>query len=186
LTTFATNILLSLYLQYVKGFTAGKAGLIFLVLPVTQAIVTPFAGKLSDRIEPRIVSTSGMAFALVGLIMLIFLNFGTSVIFVCAILVILGLGMALFNSPNTNSIMSSVTSKHYNIAASLSNTMRTVGNTLSLSFTMIIFALVIGQVSITAQNATQLITCIKIIFSVFSGLSVIGLFTSMARRKQAG
>jgi len=184
LSTFATGFLLSLYLQYVKGFSPGKAGLIFLVLPVTQALLTPFAGKLSDRVEARFVATSGMTVTLMGLFLLIFIGANTSVFEICGILLVLGCGMALFNSPNTNAIMSSVTSKHYALAASFNNTMRTVGSTVSLTFVMIIFTFIIGQSSISSEVAPQFLTCLKIIFSVFSALSLLGVFTSLARSKR--
>ena len=59
--TFAVAVLLSLYLQYIREFSAESAGLILVAQPVIQTIFSPMAGKISDRIEPRIVATIGMA-----------------------------------------------------------------------------------------------------------------------------
>jgi EmrB/QacA subfamily drug resistance transporter len=178
---FAVMFLLSLYLQYVKGFTAEIAGLILLSQPLTQAILSPLTGKLSDRIEPRIVASIGVGLTLIGEFALIFLTSSSPVIQICAILIVLGFGGAFFTSPNTNSIMSSVTPKHYAIAASLANTTRTLGNTISLSITMIVFSLVIGEVSLTPEYATSFLTSIRIIFTIFSVLCLIGIFASLAR-----
>ena len=55
--TFAVTLLLSLYLQSVRGFSPEIAGTILVSQPIVQAIVSPVAGRLSDRIEPRIVAT---------------------------------------------------------------------------------------------------------------------------------
>ena len=70
--TFAVSFLLSLYLQYIKGFTPEKAGLILIAQPVMMAVFSPIAGILSDRIEPLIVASIGMALTTVGLVMLDF------------------------------------------------------------------------------------------------------------------
>ena len=70
--TAAVGFLLSLYLQYINGFTPEHAGLILITQPVIMVICSPIAGNLSDRIEPRIVSSIGMAFTTAGLVMLTF------------------------------------------------------------------------------------------------------------------
>ncbi|MGC8850384.1 MAG: MFS transporter, partial [Candidatus Bathyarchaeia archaeon] len=49
--TFAVSFLLSLYLQYVKGLTPETTGFILVSQPTVQAILSPFAGKLSDHFE---------------------------------------------------------------------------------------------------------------------------------------
>ena len=72
--TFAVAVLLSLYLQYIRGFSAETAGIILVAQPVVQMIFSPVAGKLSDRIEPRIVATIGMAITTLGLSSFIFLT----------------------------------------------------------------------------------------------------------------
>ena len=59
--TSAVAFLLSLYLQYVKGLPPQKAGLVLVAQPVVMALFSPLAGKASDRIEPRIVASVGMA-----------------------------------------------------------------------------------------------------------------------------
>jgi EmrB/QacA subfamily drug resistance transporter len=100
--TSAVSFLLSLYLQYIKGFNPYHAGLILISQPIVMAILSPFAGRLSDRIEPRIVASIGMAITTIGLTLLTLLDQGTSLAFMLVTLVILGLGFACFSSPNTN------------------------------------------------------------------------------------
>ncbi|MFH1003138.1 MAG: MFS transporter, partial [Chloroflexota bacterium] len=80
--TFAVGFLLSLYLQYVKGFAPEHAGLVLIAQPVMQVICSPVAGSLSDRIEPRIVSSVGMALTTLGLVLLTFLSNDTGLIFI--------------------------------------------------------------------------------------------------------
>ncbi|MDR2726356.1 MAG: MFS transporter, partial [Candidatus Adiutrix sp.] len=56
------GLLLSLYLQYNKGLSAAQAGLLLMTQPACQALLTPFAGRLSDRVDPGILASAGMAF----------------------------------------------------------------------------------------------------------------------------
>ncbi len=106
--TFALTFLLSLYLQYIKGLTPQTAGFILVSQPVVMTIFSPFAGKLSHRIEPRIVASIGMALSAAGLFLFTFLEEHMAVAPIVAGLMLLGLGFALFSSPNTNAVMSAV------------------------------------------------------------------------------
>ncbi|MDD5591281.1 MAG: MFS transporter, partial [Dehalococcoidales bacterium] len=64
---FAVGFLLSLYLQYIKGLDPQNAGLILVAMPAVQAALSPLAGRLSDRIEPRILASIGMGINAIGL-----------------------------------------------------------------------------------------------------------------------
>jgi len=113
---FALTFLLSLYLQHIKGLDAQGAGLILVFQPIMMALCSPFAGRLSDKIEPRIVASAGMALSTLGLFLLVFLTPNSSMGFIIGAQIVLGLGFALFSSPNTNAIMGSVERKFYGLA----------------------------------------------------------------------
>lgn len=115
--TFGVNFLLSLYLQYVQGYSPFQAGSIILFKPAMQAAFSPFAGRLSDKIDPRLVASLGMAFTVIGLFLLLFLHEKTTLIYLIPVLLTLGFGFALFSSPNTNAVMGSVEEKYYGIAS---------------------------------------------------------------------
>ena len=115
--SFAVGFLLSLYLQYTKGLQPQQAGIILVSQPVVMAFFSPLAGRLSDKVEPRVVASTGMAFTTVALFMFSFLNQNTSLAFVIISLIVIGFGLALFSSPNTNAIMSSVQKRSYGVAA---------------------------------------------------------------------
>ncbi|MCL2786457.1 MAG: MFS transporter, partial [Methanomassiliicoccaceae archaeon] len=59
-SSYAVIYTMSLYLQNVGGMNAAAAGLAILMQPVVQAVVTPFAGRMSDKIDPRLLTTAGM------------------------------------------------------------------------------------------------------------------------------
>lgn len=179
--TFSVSFLLAIYLQYVKGFSAEKAGLVLVFQPAFQAIFSPWAGRLSDRVESRVVVSAGMGLTAAGLLLLSFLRPSTSVWYVIGTLCLLGLGFALFSSPNTNTVMSSVDRRHFGVASATLGTMRMMGQMFSMGLAMVIFALFLG--SAQAQNADPgiLTTSMQVAFAISTALCVVGVFASMAR-----
>jgi EmrB/QacA subfamily drug resistance transporter len=181
--TFAVTFLLSLYLQYAKGFSPQNAGFILVSAPAVQALFSPAAGRLSDKIEPRILASIGMGLTAIGLILLTFLDKNTAIEFVLISLIILGFGFALFSSPNTNAVMSSVNRRAYGVASATLATMRQIGMTLSMGIAMLLFAICIGRVEITPEYYPSFLTSIKIAFIIFAALCSGGIFASLARGK---
>ena len=181
--TFAVGFILSLYLQYVKGFDPQQAGAILIAQPVLMAIFAPIAGWLSDRIEPRVVASVGMAVTTLSLYVFSWIGEETPLNQIVANLMLLGFGLGLFSSPNTNAIMSSVERKFFGIASATVATMRLIGQILSMAIVMFVFSLVMGRVEITPEHYPLLIKSAKIAFDVFTVLCFIGIFASLGRGK---
>lgn len=181
--TFAITFLLSLYLQYTKGMSPQSAGLILLSQPVTMAFFSPFAGKLSDRVEPRIVASVGMAITMAGLFSFTFLNEGTTLGAIVANLVLLGFGFALFSSPNTNAVMSCVEKRRYGVASATLGTMRLLGQMLSMGIAMLIFATYVGREQISPAAYPAFLSGAKAAFVIFTVLCFFGMLASLVRGK---
>jgi EmrB/QacA subfamily drug resistance transporter len=179
--TFAIAFLMSLYLQYLKGFSPEHAGLILVAMPAVQAIFSPLAGRLSDRIEPRLIASAGMVLNTVGLTLFIFLNGETSLKLIIGNLVLLGFGYALFVSPNTNAVMSSAPRTAYGVASATLATMRQVGMVLSMAIAMLMFSLYIGNVQIAPDYYPLFQESMKMSFIIFAALCFGGIFASLAR-----
>jgi MFS family permease len=179
--TFAVTFLLSLYLQYIKGFTPQTAGLVLISQPIVMAAFSPLAGRLSDRIEPRVIASLGMSLTMAGLVLLACVADNTVLIFIIASLMILGLGFALFSSPNMNAIMGSVDQRYYGIASGSVGTMRLLGQMLSMGIATLIFALFIGRAQITPEYYPALIKSVKAALIVFAGLCGVGIYFSLYR-----
>ncbi len=178
---FAVGFLMSLYLQFNRGIDPQTTGLILIAQPVVQMIVSPAAGHLSDRIEPRILATAGMACTTVGLGVLMLLSPTTPLVVIIAGLTILGFGYGLFSSPNTNAIMSSVEVRYLGLASGMVSTMRAIGQMLSLAIAMLVFSAVIGTVRISPEVYPELQQSVNIAFTVFFVISLIGIAASYAR-----
>ncbi len=179
--TFAVGFLLSLYLQYVKGLSPQQAGLVMMSQPVMQALFSPIAGRLSDRIEPRRLASAGMALTAAGLGLLLFIDAATSLTYISASLIVLGIGFGLFSSPNTNAIMGSVERRQFGVASAMVGTMRMLGQMFSMGMATLVIALYIGRQKISAENQGAFIAGAQLLLGGFAVLSVLGIFASLAR-----
>jgi EmrB/QacA subfamily drug resistance transporter len=180
---FAVSFLMSLYLQYIKGLSPQHAGLILVVMPAVQAGFSPFAGRLSDRIEPRILASTGMGLITVGLALFTSLHESTTLGFIMGSLITIGLGFGFFASPNTNAIMSSVRERRYGVASAILATMRQIGMMFSMGIAMLLFSLYIGRVEITTPYYPLFLKSTRIAFTIFTALCSAGIAASLARGK---
>lgn len=163
--TFAVGFIVSIHLQIELGFDPKTAGTIMMVQPVLMVVFAPVAGWLSDRVEPRIVASIGMLTTTLALLILIDLkNYLLS-------LTLLGIGIGLFTSPNTNAIMSSVEKRFYGIASATVATMRLIGQLLSMAIT------------ISALSVFSFLEAVDLVLKVFAAMCFIGIFTSLSRGK---
>ncbi len=179
--TTGVAFLLSLHLQVLMELNTQTAGLILLSQPVIMALLSPLAGALSDRVEPRIVASLGMAFTTLGLLLFTFISLSTPIWFIIGNLILLGIGFALFSSPNNNAIMGSVEKKFYGIASSTLGTMRLTGQAVSMAIVTLAIAFFVGDVELSPLYADGLIKSMRVLFIIFTVICFGGIFASLAR-----
>jgi len=181
--TWAVTLLMSLYLQYIKGLDPQSAGLVLVTQPIMMAAFSPLAGRLSDRIEPQKVASVGMALTTLGLFGMTFLNSETGLAFIVANLLLLGFGFAIFSSPNMNAIMSSVDKRFYGIAAGAVASMRIVGQMFSMGIATVVLSWYVGRVEITPAQYPAFVKSVEVAFLIFAVLCALGILASLARGK---
>jgi MFS family permease len=184
--TFAVGFLLSLFLQYVKALTPQQAGLVMMSQPVMQALFSPVAGRLSDRVEPRLIASAGMTLTAAGLGLLSFLGARSSLPHIGASLLVLGVGFGLFSSPNTSAVMGSVDRRQFGLASAMIGTMRMLGQMFSMGMAALVIALFVGHNTIGAGNQEAFVRGSRLLLGGFAVLSILGIFASMARGKIHG
>jgi EmrB/QacA subfamily drug resistance transporter len=183
--TFAITFVLSVYLQKVKGFSPVEAGMILVTQPVLMAIVASISGRMADRIDSRILASSGMGIIAAGLVLLVFLSPATEKPYMVGTLALLGLGFGLFSSPNTHSVMSSVEKKFLGTASATLGTMRLTGMMFSMAIAAMAIHLFIGEAAIDESTVPGFMRSVRTIFIVFSVLCAAGVFASMARGRRS-
>jgi MFS family permease len=146
-----------------------------------MAIFSPLAGRMSDRIEPRIVATIGMSITAFCLFLFSGISNETGLPAITATLAFLGFGYALFSSPNTNAIMGAVEKRHYGIASGSVGTMRLLGMVFSMATATLILSVFLGRVQITEAVFPVFIKCVQNAFLSFGCLCLAGIFASAIR-----
>ncbi|HXK81946.1 MAG TPA: MFS transporter [Bacteroidales bacterium] len=181
--TYAIVFLLSLFLQKIMQMPPHDAGIVLIAQPVMMAIFSPIAGRLSDKYQPRYLTTIGMTMCTIGLAAFAFLSQTTPVFLIVAILIWVGLGFALFSSPNMNTIMSSVDKSKYGLASGTAASMRVLGQIVSMTVATLFFASIIGNISIENVSETVFIKAVRWGFVSFAIISSLGIYFSYNRGK---
>ncbi len=181
--TFAISYEMSIYLQVILGIPSGRAGLILIIMPAAQALLSPLTGSLSDRIRPSVLASIGMGICAATLLLYSRIDGNTSVLYVMTIMGITGTGFALFSSPNTNAILSCVSKNDYGVANSIIATMRTYGQSSGMAILSAITAAVLGTGTLETSPHADIIHMMHVSFITFACICVLGLFFSMARNR---
>jgi len=182
--TSATGFFLSLYLQFILGYDVRMAGLIMVSQPVIMTVISPFAGRLSDKYNPGVIASAGMGLTSAGLIALCFVSEKTGLLAIITLLMLMGTGFGLFSSPNSNAIMSSVEKNILGVASGVVGTMRMTGQMLSMGIAMMILSVFIGNKQITPETYTLFTSGMRTGFVIFSVLCILGIFASLARNSK--
>jgi len=184
--TFAITFLLSLYLQYLKNMPPQTTGAVLMAQPIVMALLSPLAGRLSDRVEARMIASAGMLVTALGLIIFARLQSDTPTALIVGTLVLVGFGFALFSSPNMSAIMGAVDKKYYGIASGTVATMRLLGQMFSMAIATVVLTLYIGHEPIQPSNHPEFLRSIKNTFTIFALLCAVGVYFSFARGRMTG
>jgi EmrB/QacA subfamily drug resistance transporter len=137
----AVLLLLSLYLELVKGLDPFSAGLRLIPFDISFLIVGPLSGKLSDKFGPLPFTTSGLVVGSLSLLFFSTVDASTPYLYFVAYLVLSGAGFGLFGAPNLSAIMGCVPIKSRGVASALRVIIFNIGLTLSLSLAILVIAL---------------------------------------------
>jgi EmrB/QacA subfamily drug resistance transporter len=195
----STNaFLMPFFLQLALGYTPFEAGLLMTPTALTIAVVAPISGWLSDRTDPRIFATLGLAINSCALFWLSMLKAQSGYHEVLIRLILLGIGQGLFQSPNNSSVMGSVPRNSLGIAGGFLSMMRNIGQIVGIAMAGSILAgtmvNVTGHASFhalhagdsAAQRAPVLAAFMQGMYHAYLVASLIcflGMWTSLVRGK---
>ena len=165
---------------------AQAAGSLLVVQPVCMAVFSPLAGKISDRTEPWKIASAGMAMTAAGLAALATVNGDTPFYIIAAVVIALGIGFALFSSPNMSAIMGAVAPRHYGTASGTVATMRLVGQMVSMALVTLVITLMIGKKALAPENYGRFLFSMHFCLIVFTGLCLVGIVFSLQRGRVRG
>lgn len=193
----AFMLVVSLYLQLVEGYSPFQAGVAILPFDVAFLIVGPISGRLSDKYGTRLFATAGLVVMSLALLLSSTLGVSTPYWTLAAYLVLGGVGLGMFASPNMSSVMGSVPVKRRAVASGLRATFFNVGYTLSLNLVILVmtFSLpfsritqIIGSLNPTAltlAERTAFAAAISRVYILMAVIDIIAIVPSFLRGPHA-
>ena len=175
----AITTILNYHFQYVRGWNAQISGAMLIITPIIMAIMAPNSGKLSDKIHPQKLAALGMTISTTTLVILLFLDAETPIYLIIIAMILQGVGMGLFTTPNTNAIMSSVPPKETPNASAAQSAMRTIGQTMSLGLLKLVFAWIMGNLKLSPAYADLIVKSSQLICLICTVICIIAIFASL-------
>jgi EmrB/QacA subfamily drug resistance transporter len=151
---FAQFLFLPLYLESVLGYSAVKAGAIFLPLSLVSFVVAPIAGRLSTRIPVKFLLGGGLAVIGVALLLMHGITLGSTWTTLLAGFIVGGIGIGLVNAPLASTSVSVVEPRRAGMASGINNTFRQVGIATGIAALGAIFQSQIAS-SLSASGVPQ-------------------------------
>ncbi len=196
LALFAVNFLMPFYFEQLRSFPTRMAGLLLTPLPICIALVAPISGSIADRTgSTRWLAATGLAIACLGLVLLGLLDESSSVLDIVSRLIVVGLGQAIFQSPNNSALLGSVPSSSRGLASGFMATGRVIGQSMSVAIAGALFgafgasaagqALEQGAADQGPLRASFLMG-FRTAFFVCAAMAVLGIGASLVRGREAG
>jgi EmrB/QacA subfamily drug resistance transporter len=179
----ANSILMPFYLQDVMGLTPQQLGLFMMTVPASMLIFAPLAGHVSDLVGTRIPATFGLGVLSAGLFMLSFLDKSATHFQIVWHLALVGFGMGIFSSPNSNAILSSVPRSNVGLVSGLTALMRTSGITFGIGLSVFFFTLFRSNAAASGitGHSSLFVAGLQPAFKVSALIVVIALVLSATR-----
>jgi len=141
------------YLTKVLACPVGQVGMLLMVAPLVSMVVAPISGWLSDRIGPRFLTTAGLAVVAGALLQASRFTDVTRIPEIALCMGTMGLGAALFQPPNTSSVMRAVPLTRLGVASGLVAMSRSLGMVTGVSLAGVLFSLGFGTADVSGELA---------------------------------
>ena len=193
--TYSVFFLMPFYLQGVLGFSPGEIGLIMVPMSLAMIVVGPITGRLSDRYGWWKFKAGGMALTTAGLFLLSRVTETSSLILVMPGMILQGLGIGMFNSPNSSSILSTVGPSRYGVVSGLLALLRNSASVTSLAIATAIVTAVMASmgyppsldaISAAGDGGVQkaFTSGLRLAFLAMGGLLLVGVALSVLKADQ--
>jgi EmrB/QacA subfamily drug resistance transporter len=190
----ATAFIIIMYLQGIRGLSPFEASLLLVPGYVLASLVSPFTGRLSDKIGARIPATIGLALMMLAIFIYLQLSISTPLYVIIIASTIGGLGSSLFFPANNSAIMANAPRGFYGGASGLARTLSNIGTLLSYviaisvsSMTVsryVAFEVFLGTTNLIGGVASSFLTGLKSALYVSLVILSIALVLSALRGKE--
>jgi MFS family permease len=130
---YGLPFVMSLYLQQLRGLSSLAAGVAFLPMMLSGAVLTPFSARLAERVGARLLIAGGLVLMTAGLAILAVVPSATPVWALALLMVLVGLAGPLVSPPVTAVLLNSVPGHRAGTASGVFNASRQIGGALAVA-----------------------------------------------------
>ncbi|WP_296876753.1 MFS transporter [uncultured Methanobrevibacter sp.] len=178
--TFIAAYILSLHLQLVMGVDSRTTGLLLLITPILMVFVSPFAGKLADKHDPRVISAIAMIVINISMVIFLFLK-DLPLYWIVIGIALQGIGHGLFSSPNNRFVLTSVGVEDLPDASSFLASIKEIGKLLCTSIFNVICVMYVGNMEVH-NNISGLVQSSRMMMILCVALSLSAIVLLFASR----
>lgn len=149
---YADMVLLPMYLQNGRGFTAFDAGLLLLPGAVVNAFMSPVTGKLYDRFGAKPLFIIGLIFIIPSMWVVTDLTETTTYVFLMIRTIFLRVGLSFITMPLNTASLNSLPRELVTHGTAVNNTLRQMAGAIGTAVVITIF---------TAQTTNHVETLLK-------------------------
>ena len=174
----ATEMLLPIYMQTGRQFSAIESGLLLLPGAIIMGIMSPITGRLFDKFGPRVLVLSGLTIMAASTFGLMQLGTDTSIVYICIVYAICMLGVSMALMPITTWGLNAIENKSIPDANASNNTLRQVAGSIG---TAIFITIQSGATKAVADQGAQfaLIHGINVSFVASAAISVLAILVAI-------
>ena len=177
-------ITLPFLFQSIQGYSPFMSAILFTPWPLIIIGIGPRAGRLSDRANPALISTVGLAIFCLGLASLAMLGAHATIPDILWRTALCGLGYGCFQPPNNHELLGSVARERSGTASGVLASARTFGQSVGAALVAIVLA---GQAArLTPAAASTAIVPVHLALWIGCGIAATAVVASAARIRSAG
>jgi MFS family permease len=117
------------------------------------ALLAPLAGWLSEKVSARLLTAVGLTLKAIACVLLAYVSVNASSFDLVLRLGLLGLGLGIFQTPNNNSLMSSIPRERLGVGSSFLSVVRSLGHSAGTALAAAIISA--RLVAVTGRNAVD-------------------------------
>lgn len=179
-------LLMPFYYQLVLRVSVEQSGVLLIAIPATVVFIAPISGALSDRLGVRLLASLGLLLEAAGLATLVLLPSSGPAIFAAARLILVGVGVALFQSPNSSALFGSVPPNRLGLVGGFQALTRNLGQSLGQAAAGVAWSAVVlsasGGLSAVEAPPEAMMAGFRFVFSWATGLTLVALAISLLGR----
>lgn len=149
---YADLILLPIYLQDGRGFTALDAGLLLLPGAIINAMLSPVTGKLFDRFGAKPLFILGTGLIAISMFAVIDLSAETTTAYILVRTILLRIGLAFITMPLNTASLNSLPKELVSHGSAINNTIRQLAGAVGTAVIMTIYTIQLVNVSLESNT----------------------------------